>query len=353
MIKANNIKKLSTVSSVKIKNCNNKIKVINVSSELTVKDIIGSWKARWGINRMNFKVSPGLYSIGTPDVTAPVLVTANYKMSFDSLRKELKGISAYILVLDTKGINVWCSASKGTFGTDELVSRISKVSLTNFVSHRTLILPQLSATGICAYEVQKRSGFKVVYGPVRASDIPAFLNNQLKATEKMRIATFNFKDRIVLTPIEIVGSVKVTFQALGVMFLLNLLSLSHFTGLDVASYLVAVLIGCLFVPALLPLIPGRAFSLKGWLAGLLWTFIIIIFKGHNNLINSDILKTAAYFLILPSVSSFYSLNFTGSSTFTSFSGVLKETKVAIPIIFATIILGIFILLGSSFIMFNH
>ncbi|MDF2884730.1 MAG: acetyl-CoA synthase subunit gamma [Clostridiaceae bacterium] len=350
MIKANNIKKLSTASKVKIKSCNNKIKIINISSKLTFKDIIGSWKARWGINRMNFKVSPGLYSIGTPDETSPVLVTANYKMSFDSLRKELKGINAYILVLDTKGINVWCSASKGTFGTDELVRRITKVSLTDFVSHRTVILPQLSATGVSAHEVQRRSGFRVIYGPVKAADIPAFLNNQLKATEEMRRVSFNFIDRIVLTPIEIVGSAKVTLQVLGVMFLLNLLGLGRFTGLEVISYLGAVLTGCLVMPMVLPWIPARAFSLKGWLLGLLWTAMTI---GYNNLIDSNILTAIAYLLILPSVSSYYSLNFTGSSTFTSFSGVLKETKTAIPIIFITIILGIIILLGGSFIIINH
>ena len=83
-----------------------KIEIMQTSTELTVSDILGTWKARWGINRMNYKVEPGLYCIGKPDSNSPVLVTANYKMSFDMLRKELNGIDAWILVLDTKGINV-------------------------------------------------------------------------------------------------------------------------------------------------------------------------------------------------------------------------------------------------------
>lgn len=140
--------KLKEIKKIRIKNFNENIKITNVSSKLTIKDKAGAWKARWGINRMNFKVSPGLYSIGTPDNSSPVLVTSNYKMSFDSLRKELTEINAYILVLDTKGVNVWCAASKGTFGTSELVKRINKVSLsgsntqnsytTAAISHRSI-----------------------------------------------------------------------------------------------------------------------------------------------------------------------------------------------------------------------
>jgi len=55
-----------------------------------MKDRVGSWKARWNIGRMNYLVTPGLYRIGDPDSLSPVLVTANYKMTVDSLRKECR-----------------------------------------------------------------------------------------------------------------------------------------------------------------------------------------------------------------------------------------------------------------------
>lgn len=100
-----------------------------ISTKLTPEDIWGTCKVRFGINRMNYKVNPGIYAVGTPNENSPVLVTANYKLTFDSLRKELKGLNLWIMVLDTKGINVWCAAGKGTFGTKELVNRISKVKL--------------------------------------------------------------------------------------------------------------------------------------------------------------------------------------------------------------------------------
>src|SRR4030066_353544 len=96
---------------------------------LSFRDIFNGWKVRWGINRMDYKVNPGLYRIGNPCNSAPVLVTANYKLTFDSLRKELTGMDVWILVIDTKGVNVWCAAGKGTFGTEELIHRIADTKL--------------------------------------------------------------------------------------------------------------------------------------------------------------------------------------------------------------------------------
>lgn len=324
--------------------CSSNINIIEVTPQLNLSDIIGSYKARWGINRMNFKVSPGLYSLGTPDSNSPVMVTGNYKMSFDALRKELVGINAYILVLDTKGINVWCAASKGTFGTNELLNRLRKVYLSQVVAHKNLILPQLSATGVSAYEVQKKSGFKVVYGPVRAEDIPYFLSNEMKPTLEMRRVRFNFIDRVILTPVEIVGSFKSTLMILGIMFLLNLLSIGNFKSIDVVAFIGAILAGCVLVPMFLPLIPGRAFSLKGWLLGIIWAMVVIISNGWIGKLNS-----VAYVLILPSVASYYAMNFTGCSTYTSLSGVVKEMKLAVPLIVTSITLGVIILLLSKFV----
>jgi len=37
----------------------------------------------------------------------------------------MPGRNLWILILDTKGVNVWCAAGKGTFGTEELVFRIA------------------------------------------------------------------------------------------------------------------------------------------------------------------------------------------------------------------------------------
>jgi hypothetical protein len=65
--------------------------VPRVSSALTWRDALGTVKARWGVGRMHYTVEPGLYALGNPDSQSNILVTANYKMSFDRLREALPG----------------------------------------------------------------------------------------------------------------------------------------------------------------------------------------------------------------------------------------------------------------------
>lgn len=325
--------------------------VPQVSTQLVFKDILGTWKTRWGIGRMDYKVNPGIYAIGTPDKDSNVLVTANYKLTFDTLRKELKGLNVWVLVLDTKGINVWCAAGKGTFGTTELINRISKTKLSLIVAHRTLILPQLGAPGVSAHEVTKSTGFKIIYGPVRANDIKEFMSSGMKATDEMRIVKFNILDRLVLTPVELVSTFRISLILFGVLFLLNLFVVNPFGVIDFYAYVGAIITGCVLTPVLLPWIPGRTFAWKGWLLGLLWTLTVVILNGGITTPSFGIIKELGYLLTLPSISAFYAMNFTGSSTYTSFSGVLKEMKKAIPIIIITIGLGVLLLLINSILKF--
>lgn len=300
---------------------------------------------RWGIGRMSYMVDPGLYAVGKPDKTSSVLVSGNYKLTFDTLRRELSGLDCWLLILDTKGVNIWCAAGKGTFGTDEVVNRIKKAGLNEIVSHRTLILPQLGAPGVSAHEVAKQTGFSVVYGPVRACDVKAFIDFGFKATEEMRTVKFTIWDRLVLTPIELAAAAKKSLMFFGVLFLINFFAVRPFGLADFVVYSGAVLIGTVVTPVLLPLIPGRAFAWKGWLLGLCW---VVWFSWLNSWYNSEFLLLAiGYILLLPSLSAFLAMNFTGSSTYTSFSGVIKEMKVAVPLIALSSAVGIVLVLINS------
>jgi hypothetical protein len=325
--------------------------VPRVSTELSSKDVIGAWWVRWGIGRMNYKVNPGIYSVGKPDENSPALVTANYKLTFDSLRKELAGMNLWILVLDTKGINVWCAAGKGTFGTKELLHRIETVKLGEIVKHRTVILPQLGATGVAAHEVAKRSGFHVIYGPVRASDIKLFLEARMKATPEMRTVKFNITDRLVLTPVDLVYWIKPLIIFFGVLFLFNAFGFGRFGLMELIGFFGAVVAGCVITPILLPWIPGRAFSFKGALLDILWTAALFLLCG--GFAQFGILKAVSYILLLPSVSAYTAMNFSGSSTYTSPTGVNKEMRIAIPIMLGASLLGMILLLADSIIKVFH
>jgi hypothetical protein len=305
-----------------------------VDTVWTCTDWLRAAAVRCNVGRMRCTVEPGLYAVNEPGPDAPVFASANYTLSFDHLRRALGGVSGWILVLDTKGINVWCAAGKGTFGTSELVRRIQAVDLAKRVSHRTLIVPQLGAPGVAAHEVHKQTGFRVVYGPVRARDIPAFLHNGMKADTDMRTVRFRLADRLAVVPVELILAAKYasilavtlavmagwrsggwtwsTFQTEGVMAGASTLGGYVFVGIA--------------VPGLLPWLPGRAFSIKGLSAGLLAWLLLWALGPYTRAID-----LAAWLILLCVMASFMALHFTGASTYTSLSGVKKETRIAVPI----------------------
>ena len=317
-----------------------------VSTVLLAKDKLGVWKVRWGFNRDNYKVEPGLYAVGKPDNVSPVLVSANYKLTFDTLRKNLSGLDCWLLILDTNGVNVWCAAGKGTFGTDELISRIEKTGLGEVIEHRMLILPQLGATGVSGYEIARQTGFSVVFGPVRASDIKDFISAGNTATKEMRKVKFTFLDRLVLIPIELVPAVKTSFFVFGVLFLINMVASRPFGYFDFFAYISAVLAGTVLTPILLPLIPGKAFSFKGWLLGVICTACVAYAFGWFS--PPWLFLGIGYMLALPAYSAFLAMNFTGASTYTSFSGVIKEMKTAVPLMLIASLAGVVLILIKTF-----
>lgn len=255
--------------------------------------------------------------MGAPSAASPVFATANYKLSFDNLRRNLKGIDSWILVLNTKGINVWCAAGKGTFGTLELVRSIMETGLEKLLEHKSIILPQLGAPGVAAHRVKAYTGFSVTYGPVRAEDIPEFMRLGNKTSPEMREVRFGFFDRIILAPVEFVQFGKYILPAALILYLLGLKA-------DAVLAAGALLAGSVLVPAFLPRLPGRSFALKGAAAG----FSVV--AALSPLLDFDLYQFCARTLIYIPIASFIGLEFTGSSTYTSLSGVKKEMRIAMP-----------------------
>ena len=314
-----------------------------VATDITLPDRLGGWGVRWGINRMHYTVAAGLYAVGQPGSQSPVLVSANYKLTFDQLRRELAGRDVWLLLLETFGINVWCAAGKGTFGTLELINRINRTGLPTLVAHRTLIVPQLGAPGIAAHEVKKATDFKVHYGPIRAEDLPEFLDRGMEVTPAMRRARFNLRDRLVLIPVEVVQAWKPTLIICLLIVVVCALAVRDFrffsllpVGLPpTVLYLVALLAGSVVTPILLPWIPGRAFSLKGAQVGLLSAILAAVVLG-STLRAADLVALS---LMAPAVTAYFALNFTGCTTFTSLSGVEKEMRIALPMIILALVIG--------------
>ncbi len=331
-----------------------------VTSELSSADRWGTLRVRSNIGRMDYTVAPGLYALGQPEFTAPVLVTANYKLSFDTLRSRLPGRNAWILVLDTHGINVWCAAGKGTFGTDELVRQIRSSGLEMVVKHRQVIVPQLGAPGVAAYRVKDATGFTALFGPIRADDLPAYLDGGKRATPEMRQVTFPARDRAILIPVELVSALQIALPSAAAVALVAGLgaaegylaaTLSH--GLiAAAAVLGGVFAGAVLTPLALPWLPGHAFATKGALAGIGVAAVVAaaLWRETGGWDPATAVEALAWLLLVPAIAAFLAMNFTGSSTFTSLSGVRKEMAVAVPLQAGFALTGALLWMGGRWLL---
>lgn len=299
---------------------------------------------------MAYQVKPGLYAVGLPDAKSDVLVTANYKLTFDVVRRELKRLNVWLLVLNTEGINVWCAAGKKTFGTAELIKRIQMTGLADQIEHRRLIVPQLGAPGIDAAAVQRATGFHVAYGPVEAADIRAYIQAGYQKTEAMRTVRFPFWNRLILTPLEFRPALRYYVRFVIGMLLLfgitpqGILFQQAWQGAAplILSGMAAVIAGSVITPAALPWLPFRAFSLKGYTAGLLTMAALQWGTQIFSAAHALIIVTAWVFC--PAVSSWFALQFTGSTTYTNMSGVQKELKAGLWFYIGTVAVSVVLVL---------
>lgn len=315
------------------------------------KDYLGALRVRLSLGRNNYRVNPGLYKLGNPGKEAEVIVTSNYKLSFDIVRRSLKGLNAWILVLETYGINVWCAAGKGTFGSDELIRQIKDSQLKLYVTNKRIIVPQLGAPGVSGHKVKDATGFSVKFGPVRAEDLKDYLSAGMKKSTNMRTVQFNLPDRLILTPVEIVNSLRYLLYAIIVVLLLSGINSNGYSfseiwqeGIPASFYLLlAYASGAFIGPALLPWLPFRHFGGKGLVAGFL-AFGLVAFLSSTEYSMSHIM---GWLLISGAVSSFLTMNFTGASTYTSLSGVRKEMRLFVPIQIALILVGLTLVIISQ------
>jgi len=143
-----------------------------------------------------FPCKPGLIKIGNPDQSSPVFLTCNYHLTVERVKIALRGIDCYLLIANSRGINVWCAATGGHFTNHNVISILKTSGIKKLVEHRKVILPQLAATGIEAKTIQKKTGWKIIWGPVYAKDIPAFTKNNFNKTSGMREVTYPWMQRI-------------------------------------------------------------------------------------------------------------------------------------------------------------
>ena len=157
------------------------VRVLRPNEDISIVRSIWDYIGRWFPN----PVEPGLRRLGNPDRHAPVLVTSNFHLTVRRVEKALSSINAWLLVVPTNGINVWCSSAGGEMTVHNLLTVMKTSQVQDRVAHRRLILPQLSASGIDRKLLKEKSGWSAEFGPVYARDIPAFLEKEHEKTAEM------------------------------------------------------------------------------------------------------------------------------------------------------------------------
>jgi NAD-dependent dihydropyrimidine dehydrogenase PreA subunit len=205
-------------------------------------------KTIWGLL---FRLFPcptgvGIRQIGNPGPDSPVLVTGNFHLTVKRLERALRGWDAWVLVCDSKGINVWCAAGADELDTHSVVSAVKTSGIGERVDHRILILPPLSAPGVRMADLRDQTGWKVKWGPVYAKDLPRFLAQGLKRDKAMARATYDLKQRL-----------DTAMGALFPFYFLGALGICVFGSHLLPGYLVVGAVAFLGFMSLAPWLPGH------------------------------------------------------------------------------------------------
>lgn len=138
----------------------------------------------------------GLMRIGNPGRGSPVLVTGNFTLTVRRLRESLRGRDVWLLVANSKGINVWCASGGGHLTHHDIISVIRTSRIEEHVDHREVILPQLCATGVERRRITDATGFTARWGPARLEDLPAFLDRGARVFKSERLMRFPLWERM-------------------------------------------------------------------------------------------------------------------------------------------------------------
>jgi acetyl-CoA decarbonylase/synthase complex subunit gamma len=136
------------------------------------------------LERMNLYTDPqrpmatteGIYEIGGPHENSPVLITANFSLTYFIVSGEIEGsrVPSWLLVKDTEGLSVMTAWAAGKFGADSIAPFVKKSGIADKVKHRKLIIPGYAAV-ISGELEEELPGWQILIGPREAGHIPAYV----------------------------------------------------------------------------------------------------------------------------------------------------------------------------------
>ncbi len=276
--------------------------------------------------KRTYAVEPGLYYTGPRyDREAPLLVTANYHLTVLLVARRVRAFKVRLLVVDTDGINVWCSASEGQLSAAKIQQQLGRYDRELLTGDRKLrlILPKLSLAGVQLQALHKAKIHPVI-GPIYAKDLPSYLARTPFEDCDDDQVVFGLRMRLFSWLPGLVQYVGYSLATALVLFALEWL-----WGIEVPLALIPLtaLLGTAY-PILFPWIPGHRFAVKGlWLATLVSLGLgALAVSGWIGL--ADLL-VAVLFVFATAL--FVGLSYTGNSAVSNYSAVRREIAQFLPL----------------------
>ena len=275
--------------------------------------------------KRTYAVAPGLYYTGDRyDPEKPLLVTSNYLLTVLVLTRRVRFFNARLLIIDTDGINVWCSAGKGRFSNPEISRQLVRYQELLLCEDRrlTLILPKFSLSGV-DLRMLREAFVHPVIGPLYAKDLPEYLTNP-PYKDNNDIVHFGFQSRLFTW---LPGLAQ--FLGYCLALILVLFGLQIFLGFTVPWRILAItaLIATLY-PLLFPYIPGDRFAIKGLWLGVFISLMLIPGVFVNAVQWVEFPMTVPFIF---ATGLFVGLAYTGNSAVSNYSTVRKEIARFLPV----------------------
>jgi ubiquinone/menaquinone biosynthesis C-methylase UbiE len=294
--------------------------VPEVSAKPTFGDRLADVAAYLSLYMTFLRVEPGLYRVGAPGSDAPLFVTANFTLTFNLVRRALRGLDAYLLVIDTRGINVWCAAGGNKFSTREVALSWRAFRVAEAPHRRPAVLPQLAATGVAKHVLGRDYGIAAEYGPVYARDIGSYVGGGYRKTREMGRVDWGLAKRLEVTWFfALMNAAAVALPLAFVHRLYSPLAVAAAAGISFA-------IGALF-----PWLPTRLYAVKGLVAGALVALPLLWYKWSAGAGAEGLARWGIY---LAFAAILLGMEFSGNTSVSSPSRVRQEFKPALVILAA-------------------
>jgi acetyl-CoA decarbonylase/synthase complex subunit gamma len=125
------------------------------------------------------QIQEGLYQIGAPDETSPVLVTTNFSLTYFTVEGDVEAskTASWVVVVDTEGTSVLTAWAAEKFTAEIIAKKVREFDVASKVRHRKLIIPGHVAVLSGKLEDELSQEWKVLVGPRESSGIPAFFRS--------------------------------------------------------------------------------------------------------------------------------------------------------------------------------